>query len=668
MRSTLLACLLLAACTGPVPERVDGREPVTPRDLYRLRTATEVALSPDGRTAVYVQQGIDSARNRYEHDLWAVPADGSGRARRLTRVAAPAMGSPVFSPEGSRIAFLAPARNGTRQIWVMELEGRPWQLTRLPSGAADPAWSPAGDRIAFTSTPPHSRPREDPRVVTRPGSPGEPPGEPERWRQVYVVDARPRARPLRVTSTPWHHGPATWSPDGRALLFPSAMPRGDYHPDLERESDLLLVPLGGGPARRLVEPGHTEGPARFSPDGRHVAYLRQRVDTPLYTALDNELVLMRADGTQRRSVSGPLDRPVADFSFAPDGSLLFTVRSEGAVSLYRTRTDRVAPVRVVGGPRGVLAFASGRGRIAWAQTDARRPGDVHAARLDGTGERRLTALNDSLLARRHVAGYEEIRYRSFDGTPIQGWFLRPPAATAGVPPLAVEIHGGPHLMWGPGEPSTWLELQSLAGAGYTVFFCNPRGSAGYGAAGLQSIRRNWAGPPARDVLVGADSVLARGLADPARQVVTGGSYGGYLTAWLIAREAPGRFRAAAAQRAPYDLALWWGGSDAGWFFEAEFGGPPWMLPELTREQSPLTYVDSVRTPLLMLHGEADVRTPIAGAEAFYRSLRRRGREAALVRYPREGHELTRSGEPAHRVDHMRRIIEWFDRHGGSPAP
>jgi dipeptidyl aminopeptidase/acylaminoacyl peptidase len=310
----------------------------------------------------------------------------------------------------------------------------------------------------------------------------------------------------------------------------------------------------------------------------------------------------------------------------------------------------------------VLAFAVAGSTLAWTEMSPQRPSDVFAAALDGRGERRLTTLNDSLLARSYVAAYEEIRYPSFDGKPVQGWFLRPLATDGTRPPLALEMHGGPHVMWGPGEASMWLELQSLAGAGYTVFFANPRGSEGYGEAWMQAIHQNWGTPPARDILTGVDSVLARGLADPARQVVTGGSYAGYMTAWLIAKEVPQRFKAAVAQRGVYDLSIWWGASNTWRLFEGEFGGRPWEQPELARAQSPLTYVANVRTPLLMLHGAQDYRTTVAGAFAFYRGVQQQHSEVEMVLYPREGHEVTRSGEPEHRVDHMLRIIDWFERH------
>jgi dipeptidyl aminopeptidase/acylaminoacyl peptidase len=704
----LILCLALAAGLAPARGGAQEKRPLTALDLYHLRVASDVALSPDGRRVAYVVTEADSADNRYKRDLWIAGTDGSG-ARRLTWTESASLGSPSFSPDGRLLAFTSAREGGRPQVWILPLAdgGEAWPLTDLKTGASGPVWSPRGDRIAFTSSlSPEELAAEDtatrkdkkdarvdaaamrnihrdreaavaairaklaenargknPRVVTRLNYMGETGLQDERWGQLYVVEARPGARPRRLTSGRFASGGPAWAPDGRSLVYSAAPPAEGVHPDYERESDLFVVDAGGGTPRRIAEPRYAENSPEYSPDGRWLAYVRQIRDTPHPTAVNNELVVVRADGRERRSVTGALDRAVGDFAFTPDGWLYFTVSSEGAVPLYRTRLDRIAPERVVSGPRGVLSFDVAGGTVAWAQMHPQRPSDVYAARLNGSAERRLTQLNDSLLARVYVGEYEEIWYPSFDGRRIQGWFIRPLGYRPGErPPLAVEIHGGPHAMWGPGEPSMWLEYQMLAGAGYTVFFSNPRGSGGYGEEGLQSIHRNWGTPPARDILVGADSVLRRGLADPARQAVTGGSYAGYMVAWLVAKEAPERFEAAVAQRGVYDLGVWYGSSNTWRLFEGEFGARPWEDPEIVRAQSPLTYVANVRTPLLLLHGDVDYRTTIAGAEAMYRALKVLNREVEFVRYPREGHELTRSGEPAHRVDHMLRILEWFERH------
>ncbi|HWK88644.1 MAG TPA: S9 family peptidase, partial [Longimicrobium sp.] len=697
-----------ALALAAAPSHAQDRRPLTAMDLYHLRTAGGVALSPDGRRAVYVVTQVDSADNRYRRDLWIANTDGSG-ARRLTWTNARGIGGTAFSPDGRMLAFVT-ARQGTEgsQIWILPLAegGEAWPLTELETGAGGPVWSPDGSRIAFTSslTPEQIRraqgdtakredpkidvaamqnihrdraaalaairakleanaKEEDPRRVTRLDYLAETSIADEEYQQLYVVDVRAGAKPVQLTREMFGSGDPAWTPRGDSLIYAAVPPQGDRHPDYELESDLFVIPAAGGTPRRISEPGMGEFAPWFTPDGRHILYLRNTVDPKIFTASDAELVVMRRDGGERRSITGPMDRGPNGYVVTPDGTVYFTVATEGAVSLYRTGLDRIAPQPVVRGPRGVLSFDVAGGRIAWSQMSPRYPSDVYTAAADGSGERRLTALNDSLLARVYVGEYNEVWYPSFDGRRVQGWYVLPIGHRPGArPPLAVEIHGGPHAMWGPGEASMWLEYQVLAGAGYTVFFSNPRGSGGYGNEALRSIHRNWGTPPARDILAGADTVIARGLADPGRQVVTGGSYAGYMTAWLISAEVPDRFKAAVAARGVYDLGTWYGGSNTWRLFEGEFGVRPWEDAEIVRAQSPLAHVDKIRTPLLLLHADTDFRTTIAGAESMFRALKVLGRDVEFVRYPREGHELTRSGEPRHRIDHMLRTLEFFERY------
>ncbi|MBA4156785.1 MAG: S9 family peptidase [Gemmatimonadetes bacterium] len=703
-----LAFLLVLGMGIAEPAAAQDQRPLTALDLYHLRTAGNVAVSPDGRRVAYVVTEVDSAANRYKRDLWIAAADNSGTPRRLTWTGSSALGAPVFSPDGRRIAFTAAREGGRSQIWILPLAegGEAWPLTDLRTGAGNPVFSRDGRRIAFTSSltpeelardtaaPDTARARvdagairsihqnrdaalaairaklannarsNDPRVVTRLDYLGETSIQDERYSQIYVTDVQPAAGARRLTRGTFSSGSPAWSPDGRSLVYSASPPLGDYHPDYERASDVYVIAVDGGEPRRLAEAGYTASGPQFSRDGRYIVYTRTfRGEGEFSKAVNNELVVMRADGSDRRSVSGSLDRGVGSYTVTPDGWLYFTTPSEGATPLHRTRLDRIAPRRIVDGPRGILSFDVGGGTVAWAQMQPANPSDIYAARADGSRERRLTALNDSLLAAVHVGEYEEFWYPSFDGRRVHGWIIRPLGVEPGTrAPLAVQIHGGPHAMWGPGEASMWLEYQMLAGAGYTVFFSNPRGSGGYGEEGLQSIFRDWGTSPGRDILIGADSVIARGLADPERQVVTGGSYAGFMTAWLIAHEAPERFRAAVAARGVYDMNIWYGSSNTWRLFENEFGTRPWEDPEIARAQSPLTYVANIRTPLLLLHADTDFRTTIASAEAMYRAMTVLQKDVEFVRYPREGHELTRSGEPGHRIDHMLRTLEYFERH------
>jgi dipeptidyl aminopeptidase/acylaminoacyl peptidase len=281
-------------------------------------------------------------------------------------------------------------------------------------------------------------------------------------------------------------------------------------------------------------------------------------------------------------------------------------------------------------------------------------------RADGS-EVRLTAINERLLSKRLIAPIQELTSTAPDGHEVQGWLLRPPGFDpARTYPLAVYIHGGPHVMWGPGFRSMWHEWQTAAAHGYTVFFCNPRGSEGYGEGWRDAIHANWGVADAPDIHAGIDAVIARGAVDPACVAVTGGSYGGYMTAWLIAHS--DRFACAVSARGVYNLHTEHSTSDAHELIELEFDGYPWELQEKLWQHSPLAHAHKITTPLRILHSELDYRVPVSEAEQLFAILRRRKQVVEFVRYPREGHELTRSGEPRHRADHMRQTLEWFDRY------
>lgn len=695
--------LMMLALLAPNANAQQKRA-LVPDDLYRLRTAGDVNVSPDGKWVVYVQTAIDSTRNTYVRDLYAASVDGATR-RRLTWTPTSNEGAPVFSPDGRHLAFTARREGDERaaEIYILPFTepGEARRLTTIARGTSRPAWSPDGTRIAFTTadsiTPDTAKPKtpssrrerlaasakkNDPRVMSRLNYVGEQSFQEERWSQVYVIDAVTEgAKAKRITTGEFGHNGPAWTADGKSIIYSGGPPKGSYHPDYEQDADLFIIAADGSGSARNITPGgrtglsaHVAGRAgkpapgiyaefgpRYSRDGQWLAF--QRVTIGEHQAAANgELVIAKGDGTNPVCVTCTLDRGSNGHMWDAAGNLYFTVPDRGSTQLYRASPASPTPVALTSGARGVQAFDVNGGTIAWSEMKPALPSDVYAADAAALQERRLTALNDSLLATVHVQPYEELWYTARDGGRLQGWIMRPPAGATRNSPLAVEMHGGPHVMWGPGEASMWLEYQSLAGAGYTVFFSNPRGSDGYGFEHKKAIHRNWGDLPMNDVLTGADSVIARGLADPNKQVITGGSYAGYLTAWIIGHT--NRFKAAVAQRGVYDMVSWWGMATTWRLYESEFASVPWEDPQLAWQASPIAYAGNINTPLLLLHGEQDYRVGLGGVQTLYRMLKAQGKEVELVLYPREGHEVTRSGEPHHRVDHMSRILDWFDTHLG----
>jgi dipeptidyl aminopeptidase/acylaminoacyl peptidase len=677
-------------------------------DLYDLGWAEDLAISPDGRSVAYVRVAVDRAANRYRRTLWLAAADGT-RPRRLS--AGPRSDTtPRWSPDGRSLAFISD-RDGERpQVYVIELTGgEARRITNHPQGASEPAWSPDGRRLAFLArlTPEeaaredageqpdpnldeierrHARERRaheeqrrfDPRVITRIPYRGGTTYFDGRHSQIYMIDvpqddeAEP-GQPRRLTDGELDHGPLTWAADGRSIL--TSRGRDPEADTLFGFNDLLRVPVpetGRAAPQALTRPGFSYDAPQPSPDGRWIAARRRDEGRPL--AHGAELVVLPAEGGQPRLLTEHTDLNAEQFQWAPGSdALLFTAAWWGEQPIYSAALaggpeeasellpggDGRPPELVAAAGRVISEFdVAPDGSIAFIAGSATNPCELYLRRPDGQ-ELRLTDVSERVLRKRTPAAFEELRYPAPDGTAMQGWVLYPPDFDASKTyPLVVHIHGGPHLMWAPGMRNMWHELQVTAARGYITFFCNPRGSDGYGEAWRDGLHNNW-GAAAADILAGVDLLVARGHVDTHRMAVTGGSYGGYMTAWIIAHDQ--RFACAVAARGVYDLLSFHGTSDAHELIEFEFDGVPWERRDLLWEQSPIAHAHMITTPLRILHAELDWRVPIAQAEQLFSNLRRRRVPVELVRYPREGHELTRAGEPDHRADHMRRTIEWLDR-------
>ncbi|MBO9366871.1 MAG: S9 family peptidase [Roseiflexus sp.] len=664
-------------------------------DLYELGWLEDPRLSPDGRYVAVVWVTVDRVGNSYHRHIALVPTDGSKPLRRFTRGKQDQQ--PRWSPDGQWLAFVSNRDDERGQIYLISVNGgEARQLTNHPNGASDPAWSPDGRYIAFLapvnadeqaredagdSPPPPAdawearRAREqrqhdeelrtDPRVITKlPYRSGTSYFD-DRRRHIYIVEVNDDdtpATPRRLTSGDLHYSAPVWMPDGLALL--STATRDPEADSLFAYYDVMRIPLDGSRPQPLTSAGFSYFDPRPSPDGRQIAFLR--LNEARLLGEGRRVAIIPATGGEPHDLTAHTDLNVEQFHWQPDGQgVLFSAAWRGHAHVYQIGLPGTPTYRngmtLVGGMRIVSEFDVGRdGSIAFIAGSADNPCDLFWRSADGQ-EHRLTRINEHLLSQRIIVPIEEMLYLAPDGSEVQGWTLHPPDFDpARRYPLAVYIHGGPHIMWGPGFRSMWHEWQVAAARGYVVFFCNPRGSEGYGELWRDAIRGNWGEADAPDILAGIDALVARGYIDPNRIGVTGGSYGGYMTAWLIGHD--DRFACAVAARGVYNLLTQHSTSDAHELIEIEFGGFPWELYEELWDHSPLAHAHKIKTPLLLLHSELDYRVPISEAEQLFAILRRQKKVVELVRYPREGHELTRSGEPRHRADHMRRTLEWFDRY------
>ncbi len=670
--------------------------PFSVEDLYRLNWIEDVQISPDGRLVAFVQVTVDRVANGYRRAIYLAPSDG-GPTHRFTRSKYDRQ--PRWSPDGQRLAFVSTRDDENGQIYIIELSGgEAQQITSLPNGASDPAWSPDGSRIAFLALanqaerlqeqadPPEPPPadaweasrsreqrqheeelRSDPRVITRLPYRSGTSFFDDRRNHVYVLDLptneqAPPALPRRLTDDDRHYGVPVWMPDGKYLLTTATRdPEAD---SLFAYFDLLRLSLAGGPPQVLTSPGFSYLTPQPSPDGRLIACVR--IDEKRLLADSNRVTIIPAEGGEPTDLTDHTNLNVEQFCWQPDGQgIFFRASWHGDTHIYSLGLPGTAVqrnhIRCLGGTRIISDFSvAANGSLAFIAEQPANPCDLYLRSPDGS-EHQLTTINADLLNERRILPINEVRYLAPDGQAVQGWVLYPPDFDpARRYPLMVQIHGGPHIMWGPGLHSMWHEWQVAAGSGYIVFFCNPRGSEGYGEVWRDGIRGKWGEADAPDILAGIDYLLAQGSIDPARIGVTGGSYGGYMTAWLLGNDQ--RFACGVAARGLYNLISHHSTSDAHELVEIEFNGYPWEMAEQLWQHSPLAHAHMINAPLLLLHSELDFRVPISEAEQLFAFLRRQKKIVELVRYPREGHELTRSGEPRHRADHMRRTMAWFERY------
>jgi acylaminoacyl-peptidase len=671
----------LAFATAASAETAPLREApadFTAADVFNLEYADDPRISPDGARVAYVRVSADIMTDRFRRAIWIVDADG--RNHRPLVQGPGGYASPFWSPDGRMIAYVA-SEGEASEVRVLYLDTRASAtLARLPSGPRNLTWSPDGRSLAFEMF--VEEPGPEPAAL-----PAKPEGaewaEPARiidgvvyrvdgegyvehgYTQIFVLPADGGA-PRRLTYQARNHdGRMSWSPDGRRLYFSANAEEGwEYDP---RESELYSLDVASGEIIRLTDRNGPDTAPMLSPDGSRLAYVGYDDREQGYQV--SELYVAAADGSNARSITAALDRDVTDPQWGGNGAIYFLYEDEGVTKLGRVSPGggRVTTLLSnIGGTDIGRPYTSGAysvnpgGRFAATVTSPQRPADVHV------GARRVTALNEDVLAGRRISSAEEIRVRSSaDGREVQAWIVRPPGFDPSRRyPLILEIHGGPFAAYGPVFSA---EVQLFAAAGYIVVYANPRGSTSYGGEFGNLIHHNYPSQDYDDLMSVVDAVIAREPVDPEKLYVTGGSGGGVLTAWIVG--GTGRFAGAMVQKPVINWTSFALTADFYTFFSRYwFGAMPWDEGAQARywARSPLSRVGNVTTPTAIMVGEEDHRTPPSEAEQFYQALRLRRVPTRLIRIPGSPHDI--AARPTGMIAKVTNTLAWFAEHGGPPVP
>ncbi|AWB46364.1 peptidase S9 family protein [Paenibacillus sp. CAA11] len=654
------------------------RRRITAEDLYQFTWVTGLDVSPANGSVAYVVKKVNEDRTGYVSSLRLL--DSSGEDRPYT--SGERDSAPSWSPDGTKLAFLRKHKD-KMQVWSIAQDGgEAVPVTSAEHGVSDFAWSPDGKSLAYKAATggPDEDDKEDKanKVIvsnrTKPKSDGS--GEWDGRRSHLFTVQLSGGKVVQVTEGDFDVYSFTWSPDGRELLYVANRPEDEAaDPDLIMTNDLFLVPREGGESRRLTASDLDIASPVFSPDGQQIIFLAS--DHSYSNATLTRLYSIPACGGSVKCLTAKLDLiieavAISDMRsggfykpvFSKDGSSVYTlVSAKGSVQIYRFSLDGSGEYEVLThGSREIYGFAMDQtnGSFVYASADASQPGDVYRFSLADGKESRLTYCNLELLEELEISEPEEFWFKASDGEKIQGWILPPVGQEPGKKyPAVLEIHGGPHAMYG----NTFMhEFQLLAAQGYAVVYTNPRGSHGYGQLFVDACRGDYGGRDYQDLMEAVDEAAARfDYIDNDRWVVTGGSYGGFMTNWIVGHT--NRFKAAVTQRSISNWLSFYGVSDIGYFFtEMEIDGNPWEHTQRLWKHSPIAYVHNVQTPLLILHGEQDLRCPIEQGEQMYTALKRLGRETQLVRFPGSNHNLSRTGRPVLRVERLNRIAGWFNRY------
>ena len=660
---------------------------ITADDLYRFKLLFDVQISPDGAHVIYVLQHIDRDTEKKFSNLWIVPTEG-GEARQFT------FGdhrdtSPRWSPDGKQIAFLSDRQNPEKepQVHVIPFSGgEARRLTFIAGEVSNLSWSPRGKRLLCNVR------KTDPEVLERESDPlkkklgvvarhydrafykldgyGYLPKE---RTHIWTIDVRTGRNKQLTDHEVWDELSPTFSPDGKWIVFLS---NRTPDPDLDLDAiDLFVMPSRGGEIRLIETPPGPKTLPAVSPDGKWIAYIGQQGKGKGYRNAGVRIVPFEGDQKARNltnkydlhagsHTATDLYEDVEDMPpvwSADSQRLYFQALYHGSTLLKSVsiKGDDLRDLVGEGGVVGSFSLDRGQEKVAYFFGQFGDICQVYVREVSAGRTRHLTRINRDILERIELPKIEEVWFKGPDDNDLQGWIVKPPDFDGRKRyPSILYIHGGPLLQYG---KFFFHEFYFLAAQGYVVYFTNPRGGRGYGEAHAKSIWGAWGTRDYADLMAWADHMQAQNYIDPKRMGVTGGSYGGYMTVWIIGHTE--RFSAAVAARCVSNFISEWGSADYNWTFEYEVeAGPPFRDIRKWWDMSPIKYIGSASTPTLVLHSENDLRCPIEQGEQVFVALKRLGVDSEFVRFPDEFHGLSRTGRTDRRIVRLNHITRWFDRY------
>lgn len=696
-----VSLLLITMLSLPAQLFAADKRAITETDLFKFVWIADPQISPDGSRVAYVRVWVNQKSDRYDSALWIVPTSG-GPARQLT--SGPRDGAPRWSPDGKTLAFIRSSEKDGKpqpqQIYLLSFDGgEAQQLTDSPRSPAGFEWSPDGKTIAFVSredpskenkNPEDAEPKDktpehvsDVRVITKAvyrangGGYTNPKMHSHVWTVSVPAAAGEKPKPKQITKGNFDEGNASWSPDGSRIYFVANRVAEPYYE--AQRTDLFSISREGGDERQVLSFDGGMRDFTFSNDGKRIAFGGVAGHKPVQSYTQPDLFVMNNEpGAAPKNLTATYDFDIGGGiggdQRAPRGgggggvvwskddrSIYINVAEHGAANLKRidAMTGKVEPL--TSGAHEVQSYSTtpDASKFALLVASSTNIGDLFLFETASGKMTQLTRANDELFSQLNLTDPEEIWYTSFDGKKIQAWIQKPPNFDSSKKyPLILEIHGGPHGAYG----FTFThEFQWMAAKGYVVLYTNPRGSTSYGQDFGNIIQYNYPGDDYKDLMAGVDEVVKRGYIDTQKMGVTGGSGGGVLTNWTVGHTT--KFAAAVSQRSIADWAGFWYTADFWLFQPTWFRAAPWEDPDDFTKRSPITYVKNVTTPTMFIEGEADYRTPPAdGGEIMFRALKYRKIPTAMVRFPNESHELSRSGAPWHRIERLQHIVNWFDKY------